>query len=75
MQVYPNPAQSEIMIKFDQYSKVQEVKIINMIGNEVRSGGNELLNTSLNVSDYASGVYMVRINAGNHAITGKFIKK
>ena len=60
--IYPNPASSQISIKFDQPSKVSYVAIYSIIGNEVLNRKVEQSNSfKLNVQNLKKGKYIVRV--------------
>lgn len=72
MMIYPNPAKDILYISSPEFSKIENVSLIDMLGKTVlqyHPDGNE--NTvEFNVSNLHSGVYFVRIiNNGSEKIT------
>ncbi|MFD2822446.1 immunoglobulin-like domain-containing protein [Lacinutrix iliipiscaria] len=69
---YPNPVKGNILnvelLEGDEFS----YKIINMIGQTVRSGNSE---GQVNVSQLEAGMYFIEINDGEEIMTKKFIKQ
>ncbi len=78
--IIPNPAidQIELYISNGQNDAI-EVSIIDAIGqilhNQVIFNEKELIQTKINVADYARGIYFVQLISGNQSVTKKFIKK
>jgi hypothetical protein len=75
--VYPNPAKSFANIEFDlQDANDVNIQIINSIGQVVYSENKGMLMSgehtySLNVNNFTSGVYFVKLTSGNHQMTKK----
>ncbi|MCW9037097.1 T9SS type A sorting domain-containing protein [Altibacter sp.] len=73
IKLYPNPVSSELMIaslfRFDSY------EIYDITGKKVGQGIGEGTYTYLNVSYLNTGVYFVKVRAGNLQATTKLIKK
>lgn len=60
--IYPNPATSQVTIKFAQPNKVSYVAIYSIIGNEVLNKKvDQSSNFKLNVQNLRKGKYIVRI--------------
>jgi parallel beta-helix repeat protein len=78
LQLYPNPASSQIFIAND-WKEVSEIRIevINFLGQKM-SGFNALSSDSkkiqIDVSGYPAGSYFCKITSGNKTQTSKFIK-
>lgn len=75
--LYPNPAHDALnLVVPDQYELSGDVTIYNMMGQLVFSGTvSDTTLYSIDVSDFASGVYLVKIGKENHTKTLQFIKK
>ena len=78
IRMYPNPAKGEVFINFKNVLLDDvSLTLFNSIGqrlhyiSEAEMAGKT--QTVLNVSGYASGVYFVKIKAGNNTITKKLI--
>jgi len=78
--IIPNPAidQVELYISNGNNQEI-EVNLIDAIGqilhNQVIISEKELVQTKINVSDYARGIYFVQLISGDQSVTKKFIKK
>ena len=78
-QNYPNPFNPSTVIKYSiPSSNLVELKVFNILGQEVASLVNEVKNAgvhtvSFNASSLASGVYLYRITAGSFVSTKKML--
>ena len=78
-QNYPNPFNPSTIIKYSiPTTELVELKVFNVLGQEVASLVNEVKNAGVhyanfNASDLASGVYVYRINAGSFVSTKKML--
>lgn len=73
--VYPNPATNVVNIKSSVNASIQTVSITDLNGRTVKTNtvsGNE---AQINISDLASGVYMMSINSDEGSVTKKIVKK
>lgn len=71
--VYPNPAETILHIDV-QDQKIDNIKVFSMLGmlvNEIQDSGIR----SIDVTNYKTGTYFVRITSGDTVITRRFIKK
>jgi uncharacterized delta-60 repeat protein len=79
VQVFPNPVKDLLQVQLpDGLNGTIGVQIIDMQGrvikkNNVASDGNAL-NTTLDVSSLTSGVYILKAQAGNTTVIGRFTK-
>jgi hypothetical protein len=70
--IYPNPVKDCLIVSIDQPGNF-EAQIVNASGITVRS---LILNSSeIDVSDLASGMYLIRIKGNQEVFTQKFIKR
>ncbi len=76
--LYPNPSAEKVFIKFDSnIGSYFEINIVNSLGQIVGEiekspiNGNEEL--SINVSNYSSGLYFIRIKIDNNITTKKLL--
>ncbi len=78
-QIYPNPAMDKVNVVVNVDKPViANISLVNMLGQEVISrthsfgyaGAHQL---EFNVNDYNSGIYFVRVQAGNNVVTRKLI--
>nr|WP_297309092.1 choice-of-anchor J domain-containing protein [uncultured Flavobacterium sp.] len=70
--LYPNPVSNELNINAENGLELIEVSIFDLTGRKVKSFQNE---KTLNVSDLASGTYIINIKTNEGTGTSKFIKK
>jgi len=80
--IFPNPASSEIYISQKQGNKkenkaIRLVRILDKFGRQVMKAGfgNEVYNTTLNISNLLTGSYIVQINQGVEQETYTIIKQ
>lgn len=74
IEMYPNPATNTVNVSLDHPSKIQ-VTVFDALGKVVYNKYNNQTNSahSLDVSTFTQGVYFVKIQAQNGAITKKLI--
>ncbi len=70
---YPNPVNDIMKIKLPN-TDYSEVKIYNLLGEEIRSYSFSERTNNINLSELNSGVYMAKIKTGNKTVTKKIIK-
>jgi len=78
--IIPNPAIDQIVLYISTgNNEAIEVSLINVIGQilykQVIFNEKELIQTKINVADYARGIYFVQLVSGDQSVTKKFIKK
>lgn len=74
IKIYPNPASDNIKIIYE--SVPFKVNIFNSLGAEVYSGLSETNSFDMNVSEYKSGIYLIRVtDSNNNVIVQKLILK
>jgi hypothetical protein len=74
IQVYPNPANSEINISSQK--PISQIQIYSLTGEIVFQENSMTTNTkTLNVTGFAPGIYMVRMVQGNNISTQKLVVK
>lgn len=69
--IYPNPAKDFINIKSSS-AAISSVKIYDLLGKQVRAEDN-LQNSKIDVSDIASGIYLMKINSDLGSLTRKIV--
>ncbi|WP_299098499.1 T9SS type A sorting domain-containing protein [uncultured Winogradskyella sp.] len=72
LKVYPNPATSNLTIKSGDQTQIDSVELYNILGSKVLSTSS-LVNDSINVSEMASGVYLLKVNAGSKSVTKRIV--
>lgn len=70
--MYPNPVETTLNISMLDNRNVS-YKIFNLMGQSLKMG--QLNQKEINVSDLASGMYILEVNDGQKSITKKFSKK
>jgi subtilisin family serine protease len=73
--LFPNPANSEISLKWRQGFKPAEVKVYDMNGRMIHNQSwNENNQLTINVSNWNSGIYFINVNTGtSESISRKLI--
>ncbi len=71
--IYPNPVNN--ILSIDSQEIITKVSIFNLLGQEVKTSNPETNNVSVDVNNLDSGVYIVKLVAGDKKSTKKFIKK
>ena len=75
--LYPNPANDVVNVQCSMYN-VQLIEVIDVYGKLIRTVetmGTPSLQTQINVSDLASGMYFVRVTTEQGVATKSFVKK
>jgi bacillolysin len=70
--MYPNPVETTLNVSMLDNRNVS-YKIFNVVGQPLKTG--KLSQKEINVSDLASGMYILEVNDGQKSITKKFSKK
>lgn len=79
--IYPNPAQSQIRIKFELLeTKNVSFEIRNVLGQMVKIIENRAFSTGKNkieidVSEFSKGIYFVQLQSTNKILSNKFVKE
>lgn len=72
--VYPNPANSVINISNTMNVVMNNVVLTDLNGRVVKSQKLDTVDAQINVSDLATGIYMMNVNTDQGSITKKIIK-
>lgn len=72
LSVYPNPTKGNLFVQADNAEGLN-VKIIDMLGNEVYVGKMGSAATKIDVSQFKNGIYFVKLNSNSKAIVTKKI--
>lgn len=72
LKIYPNPAKTTITIKSADQTQIDSVELYNILGLRVLSTTN-LVNDSIDVSEMATGVYLLKVNAGTNSVTKRIV--
>jgi hypothetical protein len=71
--MYPNPTRSIVRFEFNS-TKETEVEILDLIGKSILKNQITTLQTSIDLSEFAPGTYLVRITKGDQFWVEKLIK-
>ncbi len=74
MFLYPNPTNGIVTISIPQASRF-EYNVLNIMGQEVLHGLSSSENQQLNLTGYAKGIYLIRVNIDGNLIVRKVIVK
>ncbi len=69
--IFPNPTNETINVKVDENILIKKMEVINQLGQVVIE---KILTTSVNVSQLADGIYIVKLTTDKGSMTSKFIK-
>lgn len=70
----PNPASTEISIGLPTRIENARVVVFNLLGERIYKVPFDALNTTINVSAWSDGVYLVKVTNGSLSQTKRFIK-
>jgi hypothetical protein len=73
MTFYPNPAVNTITVEVDQNLVEQSIELLDVTGKVIYSSKLEAVQSIIDVSELASGIYYLQIKESN--IKEKFVKK
>lgn len=73
--ILPNPASTQITIKLPSNPIASEIEIFNILGKRVLTRSlNNTIDTQISISDWQSGLYVIRIKSGDNSQIKRFIK-
>ncbi|MBO9203751.1 MULTISPECIES: Ig-like domain-containing protein [Niastella] len=75
VQILPNPASNEMVIRYGNMGDRFDVTIMNMNGGVAYTAPAILSGQHINIVNLRPGMYFVKINTGKETITRKFIKR
>jgi hypothetical protein len=73
--IYPNPSRSKLNITIPNFADNAKVEVYNILGARVYKSELNKLNTSIDVSKWNSGVYLVRVSSDKETLTKRFVKQ
>ncbi len=73
LSVYPNPTSNSVKIVSEK--KIQKIAVFNLFGQTVFTKKIDAENTTIDLSSFANGVYMLKISSENSSIFKKIIKE
>lgn len=71
LSIYPNPVNNQLTIKAKNYD-IESVEIFNLLGKRI-SHQNNLINNTMDVSEIATGVYLLKVTSGNNSVTKRIV--
>ena len=75
LRTYPNPVINELMFNFNEFKEVKSVKIINANGVEMTSYSTNLEQNKVEISELASGIYILSLNTERGRFEVRFVKE
>jgi type IX secretion system substrate protein len=72
IKIYPNPSSSVIFIE-SQKDPITKIELLNLLGESLESATDNT--DSIDISDFASGIYLLRIFIGQESTVKKIVKK
>ena len=73
--ISPNPGRNSLNIKLPSADSDMKLEVFDVLGKRVYQGIVSQLESSVNVSNWKSGVYLVRISNNEIVQTKRFIKQ
>lgn len=73
--IYPNPASSKINIKLPSTLNTVTLEAFNTLGSKIYNQDISNLNTSIDVSNWSNGIYLIHLKTDNNLLTKRFIKQ
>ncbi len=75
VEVFPNPAVNELKLQVDTSVMAESMQIFDLSGKLLLSEKMQTATKTIDISKFAKGLYFLKLKAGNHEITLKFVKK
>jgi len=72
--IYPNPTSNNLILEFSN-NKINSIKIFDMTGKQVIEKTEIRQNEMIDLSNFDSGIYNIRIFTDNETLTTKILKK
>lgn len=73
--ISPNPASSELFIELPNAVENLKVRVFDITGKMIYTGEIGSLRSTINISKWGNGIYMLELTNGNVSKTKRFIKK
>ena len=73
--IYPNPGKTHLNINLPEYNNNARVEVFDILGKKIYTNTLNDLNNRISVSNWYSGVYIVRVTLGEQSITKRFIRQ
>ncbi|HPT30463.1 MAG TPA: T9SS type A sorting domain-containing protein, partial [Prolixibacteraceae bacterium] len=75
MKLYPNPASQKLTILLDESMTGSTYEVFNSLGMKLTSGIVENSTTTLDLSGYTPGLYLITVESSGVLMKDKFIKR
>lgn len=72
--ISPNPGVNELNIRLTQKSDAT-VEVYNLLGRKIYAGKLTTLHSSIDITSWKSGIYLVKVITDQKSITKRFVKK
>ena len=72
--IQPNPATTEFTIEFPQQYAIAKLEVFDVLGSRLINRTISKIEASVNVFEWNSGVYLVRISTSDGSQTKRFVK-
>ena len=72
LECFPNPAKHWLEVKTIRTAPIQSYSVFDFSGKEIKSG--TILNGRIDVSGFATGMYLLKVDTSQGQLTSKFIK-
>ena len=73
--ISPNPSKDKLNIKFQSVNEDLKLEVFDVLGKLIYRGEITQLESSVNISNWKSGVYLVRVSNNKTTQTKRFIKQ
>ena len=73
--IYPNPTKDNLIIEINSTTTNQKLEILNLVGQTLFTNIINNNKTTINISAFPSGVYIIKLYTDNGTIVKKFIKE
>jgi hypothetical protein len=73
--IFPNPASDHLTLKFAQNTSKAEIKIYNLLGELRSTSRKSSTESTIDISDLSSGVYIIEVTTEKNIMRQKFIKQ
>lgn len=75
LNIYPNPANDHIQVSFTDKAVSGSIKLLNSIGQVITTKAITGNDTHIDMSSYASGMYMIKVESTGINTTRRFVKQ
>jgi hypothetical protein len=72
--IFPNPVTSKVNIRIDNLQGMADIRVFDMYGKLVKQVRSATLNTEMDLSKLAAGIYLIRVKNGDKETMLKVVK-